>query len=309
MSMSVDLDYELRAEARRQAHLESVRETVATFLGRYERTLSDMRTAGTSVYVAEEFNRAESFLRRAQGMLGSDPELAMSVSRKLGDMMYGFANRARRLRDDSMTADAAARWRGQAAEIRAERAERQAREDAAEAIRERRDAVRTAPAAKSKSLLALAEKLDRIAAAVEAGETAPDAAKAELESAEKTMVTAATDEKLRRETLRAAVETLKRNGFVFPSGPKLQDDGFKFVTCRKYFKQPGECNLRNYTFMRQWEDIDPRLYDARVLDMDERQMIIDALIKEKEAFTKRLYTYLKRYGLSKVHSWTYWGMA
>ena len=241
MSMSVDLDYELRAEARRQAHLESVRETVATFLGRYERTLSDMRTAGTSVYVAEEFNRAESFLRRAQGMLGSDPESAMSVSRKLGDMMYGFANRARRLRDDSVTADAAARWRGQAAEIRAERAERQAREDAAEAIRERRDAVRTVPAAKSKSLLALAEKLDRIAAAVEAGETAPDAAKAELESAEKTMVTAATDEKLRRETLRAAVETLKRNGFVFPSGPKLQDDGFVRLNARR----PGgeECTF------------------------------------------------------------------
>lgn len=241
MSMSVDLDYELRAEARRQAHLESVRETVATFLGRYERTLSDMRTAGTSVYVAEEFNRAGSFLRRAQGLLGSDPESAMSVSRKLGDMMYGFANRARRLRDDSVTADAAARWRGQAAEIRAERAERQAREDAAEAIRERRDAVRTVPAAKSKSLLALAEKLDRIAAAVEAGETAPDAAKAELESAEKTMVTAATDEKLRRETLRAAVETLKRNGFVFPSGPKLQDDGFVRLNARR----PGgeECTF------------------------------------------------------------------
>ena len=241
MSMSVDLDYELRAEARRQAHLESVRETVATFLGHYERTLSDMRTAGTSVYVAEEFNRAESFLRRAQGMLGSDPESAMSVSRQLGDMMYGFANRARRLRDDSVTADAAARWRGQAAEIRAERAERQAREDAAEAIRERRDAVRTVPAAKSKSLLALAEKLDRIAAAVEAGETAPDAAKAELKSAEKTMVTAATDEKLRRETLRAAVETLKRNGFVFPSGPKLQDDGFVRLNARR----PGgeECTF------------------------------------------------------------------
>ena len=62
---------------------------------------------------------------------------------------------------------------------------RQAREDAAEALRERRDVGRLAPAAKSKSLQALAEKLDRIAAAVEAGETAPDVAKAELESAEK----------------------------------------------------------------------------------------------------------------------------
>ena len=241
MSISADLDYELRAETRRQAHLESIRETVESFLGRYERTLSDMRTEGPAAYVAEEFERAESLLHRAQSLLGPDPEAAMSVSRQLGNLMYGFAHRARRLRDDSMTADAAARWRGQAAEIRAERAERQAREDAAKALRERRDAVRTAPAAKSKSLLALADKLDRIAAAVESGEVAPDAAKAELESAEKTMVTAATDEKLRRETLRATVETLKRNGFVFPSGPKLQDDGFVRLNARR----PGgeECTF------------------------------------------------------------------
>ena len=110
---------------------------------------------------------------------------------------------------------------------------RQAREDAAEALRERRDVVRMAPAAKSKSLLALAEKLERIAAAVEAGETSPDAAKTELESAEKVMVTVATDEKLRRETLRATIETLKRNGFVFPSGPKLQADGFVRLNARR----------------------------------------------------------------------------
>ena len=233
MSISAELDYKLRAEARRQAHLESVRETVESFLGRYERTLSDMRTEGTAAYVPEEFEHAESLLQRAQGLLGPDPESAMSVSRQLGSLMYGFAGRARRLRDDSMTADAAARWRGQAAEIRAERAERQAREAAVEALRERRDAVRTSPAAKSKSLLDLAEKLERIAAAVEAGEAAPDMAKVELESAEETMVAAVTDEKLRRETLRAAVETLKRNGFVFPSGPKLQDDGFVRLDARR----------------------------------------------------------------------------
>lgn len=233
MSMSVDLDYELRAETRRQAHLESVRETTASFLGRYEQTLSDMRAEGTAAYVAEEFEHVESLLRRAQSMLGSDPESAMSVSRQLGNLMYGFASRARRLRDDSITADAAARWRGQAVEFRAERAMRQAREDAAEALRERRDVVRMAPAAKSKSLLALAEKLERIAAAVEAGETSPDAAKTELESAEKVMVTVATDEKLRRETLRATIETLKRNGFVFPSGPKLQADGFVRLNARR----------------------------------------------------------------------------
>lgn len=35
------------------------------------------------------------------------------------------------------------------------------------------------------------------------------------------------------------------------------------------------------------------------------ELIIKTLENEKEKFTKRLNTYLKRYGLSKVHSWTY----
>lgn len=40
-------------------------------------------------------------------------------------------------------------------------------------------------------------------------------------------------------------------------------------------------------------------------DVD-RKAYIEALKIEREAFKKRVNTYLKRYGTSKVHSWSYW---
>lgn len=43
----------------------------------------------------------------------------------------------------------------------------------------------------------------------------------------------------------------------------------------------------------------------RELTKDEIKKIVEMLEKEKLDFTKRLNTYLKRYGLSKIKSWTY----
>lgn len=45
-------------------------------------------------------------------------------------------------------------------------------------------------------------------------------------------------------------------------------------------------------------------YD-RILTDEEKAMYLEALKYTKESFIKRLRTYLKRYGLSKVESWTY----
>ena len=42
-----------------------------------------------------------------------------------------------------------------------------------------------------------------------------------------------------------------------------------------------------------------------IIDEEERAEIVKALEDEKEAFTKRLNTYLKRFGLSKLNVWTY----
>lgn len=50
----------------------------------------------------------------------------------------------------------------------------------------------------------------------------------------------------------------------------------------------------------QWRVENPYEFDE-----EERKEILEALEAEKEAFTKRLKTYLKRYGLSKLNVWTY----
>lgn len=39
---------------------------------------------------------------------------------------------------------------------------------------------------------------------------------------------------------------------------------------------------------------------------EDRERMYEGYVKLYEDFEKRLRTYLKRYGLSKVHSWTYW---
>jgi hypothetical protein len=42
---------------------------------------------------------------------------------------------------------------------------------------------------------------------------------------------------------------------------------------------------------------------------DEKQVILNALRYGRSLFEKRLDTYLKRYGVSKIHTWTYWADA
>lgn len=56
----------------------------------------------------------------------------------------------------------------------------------------------------------------------------------------------------------------------------------------------------------------PTLYNwygnyKRILTDEDIENILEVLEQIKKDFTKRLQTYLKRYGLSKVHAWTYWG--
>lgn len=43
----------------------------------------------------------------------------------------------------------------------------------------------------------------------------------------------------------------------------------------------------------------------RIVNAQDRQLILQAYIKAKEMFVKRLNTYLKKYGLSKIRSWSY----
>ncbi len=62
----------------------------------------------------------------------------------------------------------------------------------------------------------------------------------------------------------------------------------------KYFK--------NYRYVQEWQKLE---HDRKATD-DEINLYIEALEMAKSVLLKRLQTYLKKYGLSKVRSWTYW---
>lgn len=67
----------------------------------------------------------------------------------------------------------------------------------------------------------------------------------------------------------------------------------KNVVSFKYWNEPKDI------FNKEFKEYTP------VSDKD-RELIVAAYKKELELFTKRLETYIKRYGLSKVHAWSYW---
>lgn len=74
----------------------------------------------------------------------------------------------------------------------------------------------------------------------------------------------------------------------------------------KYYNQPQDCMLCDWREEDDWDEINR---NAEYLTTSEKKLLIAMYEEEKAKFEKRLHTYLKRYGLSKVHSWTYWGMA
>ena len=47
------------------------------------------------------------------------------------------------------------------------------------------------------------------------------------------------------------------------------------------------------------------LKDIKQLDNDDIALIVAGLEEVKKSFIKRLNTYLKKYGLSKINAWTY----
>jgi len=76
----------------------------------------------------------------------------------------------------------------------------------------------------------------------------------------------------------------------------------------KAYKRPsygrdGNSHLKSIALCRYWES--PGYAGAVEMTEDERRAIIAGYEEVKKGFEKRLNTYLKRYGLSKVRSWTY----
>lgn len=61
--------------------------------------------------------------------------------------------------------------------------------------------------------------------------------------------------------------------------------------------------LKNVITLKSWEE--PKEDYIKLSDSD-KELIIEAYKVELERFEKRLNTYLKRYGTSKLHTWSYW---
>lgn len=75
-----------------------------------------------------------------------------------------------------------------------------------------------------------------------------------------------------------------------------------------YCSQKEPLNVWRYACLAGWrlEERKKHLADLTECNETDRKIISNALKHERAKFEKRLKTYLKRYGMSKVRSWSYW---
>ena len=98
----------------------------------------------------------------------------------------------------------------------------------------------------------------------------------------------------------------------YPEGEyNYRYDGLTWYLVRQEYQgQTEPLNLYEYHAYREWDvKNEPWRYKegnyTKMSDAD-RKTIIAAMKHEREKFEKRLRTYLKRYGTSKLRTWTYW---
>lgn len=116
----------------------------------------------------------------------------------------------------------------------------------------------------------------------------------------------------------------KYTGMIDDLRESLERDSYlRIGLCKHGWNQPADCRLRGLSFLKLANIIDTcggscnldelpgktvNVYgtEYRIATNEEVRAIIDGYSKAAEAHEKKLRSYLKRYGLSKVHTWTYW---
>lgn len=101
----------------------------------------------------------------------------------------------------------------------------------------------------------------------------------------------------KRENLREMVEYIEA----------LKDDSLTWYSRKHYTTNPPGSRCRALACKRRWEE--PRPYekdDFIPLTAEDLENVVAGYEIALADFEKRLNTYLKRYGLSKVDTWTYW---
>ena len=80
-------------------------------------------------------------------------------------------------------------------------------------------------------------------------------------------------------------------------------DHYGFINVKTLHNEHDECRLR-CQYGTQSEMY--KQYIQFELNDKDKQLIMEKLAEELQKFVKRLNTYLKKYGLSCVNSWSYW---
>lgn len=104
-----------------------------------------------------------------------------------------------------------------------------------------------------------------------------------------------------KENLKGIEETIK----------ELNDDSFEVYTALAYIGQAEGTKTKSYHITRLCNnpEYNPAWWanykELAKMTTADRERLIKAYEEVKQDFIKRLNTYLKRYGLSKVYTWTY----
>lgn len=87
---------------------------------------------------------------------------------------------------------------------------------------------------------------------------------------------------------------------------EIEENGAYISIKGKYYSQTEDCLLRGFQSGRSsWYNRIENNPDYRKMPNEDTQQLLDAFKEARESMKKRLNTYLKKYGLSKLHVWTY----
>lgn len=98
MSHSAEYEWQQRQAARREQHLNRIREVTAQFITRYETVLGNLRSAGLDAAIPVEFSVIEGKVADLRSMLSTNPELARESSMSIGSEVNSLPHLARAAR-------------------------------------------------------------------------------------------------------------------------------------------------------------------------------------------------------------------
>ena len=87
-----------------------------------------------------------------------------------------------------------------------------------------------------------------------------------------------------------------------------KEDTNIYIFRNQYANCNEPINIFDYYVLEYYQTQQPyyKRLNIEVASEEDKKIIINAIKEERAKFEKRLKTYLKRYGLTKVRSWTYW---